>query len=351
MDMCSSLPTGALAGNSAGWPQRLPLTLISGYLGAGKTTLVNHLLRHAEGRRIAVLVNDFGDVNIDADLITGQDGNVVRLAGGCVCCQFGNDLVSSLQRLSSLVAPERPDELVLEASGIGLPSALVSAIALLPELRLAAVLVLADAETVQARAADRYVGDTVLQQLHSADLLILNKCDLLDATQHRAVRTWLGQQGLPGKVVEAVRSAVPVELLLGPFRPPSASGRPAPSDSSADILAGDAHLKLRPAMRPATDQFEQTVLTLRDHIDTELLVRTLADWPGLLRAKGFATDASGRVTLVQVVGVRTELSPSASPQVGSLLCIGVRGQLQPSALAARLAAMSLLVSLLVRTGR
>ncbi|MDA0225683.1 MAG: GTP-binding protein, partial [Proteobacteria bacterium] len=69
----------------------LPLTIIGGYLGAGKTTLVNHLLRNAEGRRLAVLVNDFGDLPIDADLIASRDGNLLAIAGGCVCCSFGSD--------------------------------------------------------------------------------------------------------------------------------------------------------------------------------------------------------------------------------------------------------------------
>ena len=76
--------------------RRLPVTLIGGYLGAGKTTLVNHLLHHADGRRLAVLVNEFGDLPIDADLIEARDGNLISIAGGCICCSFGSDLVAAL---------------------------------------------------------------------------------------------------------------------------------------------------------------------------------------------------------------------------------------------------------------
>ena len=80
----------------------IPVTLIGGYLGAGKTTLVNHLLRQREGRRIAVLVNDFGDLSIDADLIEAREGELLRLAGGCVCCSFGSDLVAALLQMRAL---------------------------------------------------------------------------------------------------------------------------------------------------------------------------------------------------------------------------------------------------------
>ena len=98
---------------------RLPVTVIGGYLGAGKTTLVNHLLRHAGGRRIAVLVNDFGALPIDADLIEARDGDLLAIAGGCVCCSYGSDLMDALAAL--LERSPRPDHLVIETSGVALP--------------------------------------------------------------------------------------------------------------------------------------------------------------------------------------------------------------------------------------
>ena len=94
----------------------LPTVVIGGYLGAGKTTLVNHLLRHADGRRVAVLVNDFGDVNIDADLIEGADAGVLSLSGGCLCCSFGDDLVGTLLALQRRQPP--PDVVLIELSGV-----------------------------------------------------------------------------------------------------------------------------------------------------------------------------------------------------------------------------------------
>ncbi|MBN8494467.1 MAG: GTP-binding protein [Burkholderiales bacterium] len=157
----------------------IPVSVIGGYLGAGKTTLVNHLLRHAGGRRLAVLVNDFGELPIDDALIEARDGNLLRLAGGCVCCSFGSDLLGALQQLSALSPP--PQQLLLECSGVARPGAVARTLTLLPALQRDAVLVLADAESLRERAADRYVGELVQQQLAEADLIALNKCDRIDA--------------------------------------------------------------------------------------------------------------------------------------------------------------------------
>ena len=100
----------------------IPVSVIGGYLGAGKTTLVNHLLRNANGRKLAILVNEFGELPIDADLIEADDGDMISIAGGCICCSYGSDLVGALMEL-----PERMpdmDGMLIEASGVALPGAL-----------------------------------------------------------------------------------------------------------------------------------------------------------------------------------------------------------------------------------
>ena len=99
----------------------LPAVVVGGWLGAGKTTLVNHLLRHAGGRRIAVLVNDFGEVSIDADLIVGAEGGLLSLAGGCMCCSWGDDLFGTLARLRA--REPAPEVLLVETSGVAQPAA------------------------------------------------------------------------------------------------------------------------------------------------------------------------------------------------------------------------------------
>jgi G3E family GTPase len=108
----------------------IPVTIVGGYLGAGKTTLVNHLLRHSQGRRIAVLVNDFGELAIDAELIEARDGDMLQLAGGCVCCSFGSDLLAALLRLRDM--QPAPRHILIETSGVALPGAVARTLTLVP---------------------------------------------------------------------------------------------------------------------------------------------------------------------------------------------------------------------------
>ena len=103
--------------------------MVGGYLGSGKTTLINQWLRQANGQRLAILVNDFGDLPIDADLIESEDGDVINLSGGCVCCSYGNDLTMALIDLLEL--SPRPDHVVLEASGVALPGAVAASLGLI----------------------------------------------------------------------------------------------------------------------------------------------------------------------------------------------------------------------------
>ncbi|MEL7156360.1 MAG: GTP-binding protein, partial [Actinomycetota bacterium] len=164
---------------------RIPVTVIGGYLGSGKTTLVNHLLRGAD-ERIAVLVNDFGSVNIDADLIESQDGETLRLANGCICCSLAEGFAAALDTVLEL--DPRPDRLVLEASGVADPAA-VAAYGHGPGLLLDAVVVVVDGETVRAQAADGYLAQTIDGQLRAADVLVANKLDLVpeeERADHRS---------------------------------------------------------------------------------------------------------------------------------------------------------------------
>ena len=131
----------------------VPVTLIGGYLGAGKTTLVNNLLRHASGRRLAILVNEFGELPIDADLIEARDGNLISISGGCICCSFGSDLIAALIQLEKRSAVI--DHLLIETSGVALPRSIVQSLSLLPGLVLDGVIILADGETIMsARTID-----------------------------------------------------------------------------------------------------------------------------------------------------------------------------------------------------
>ncbi len=287
----------------------IPVTVIGGYLGAGTTTLVNHLLREAGsrprdagGRRLAVLVNDFGALPIDADLIESSDGDTISIAGGCVCCSFGSDLLAALQQLGRRDPP--PDHLLIEASGVALPGAVADAVGLLQRFALDGVVVLADAETVRERAADRYLGDTILRQLAAADLVILSRIDLVDAAVLPPLLDWLRAQA---PVLSATRGEVPFDLLLG---------------IQDRTRRGDA---FAPAPHAAYDSCSFDALP---PLDVAQLARALAAPEcGLLRAKGVLRDLDGAPVTLHLVGRRVEVHPAARGAPGRLACIGLRGRM------------------------
>jgi G3E family GTPase len=298
----------------------IPVTLIGGYLGAGNTTLVNHLLRERGERRIAVLVNDFGELAIDDALIESRDGPLLRLAGGCVCCGFGSDLMAALQQMLAL--QPRPEHILIETSGVALPAVVARMLGLLPGLQLDALLVLADAETLRERAADRYVGELVRQQLHEADLLLLNKTDLLADSQLPALRDWLAATAPRSRVLCCHQARLPPELLLGIGPLPAAPRR-------------------RVKVARAGTLFDSLSLEFEHRVDMAALAALLAAPPlRLLRAKGLMRDREGQPRALQLVGRRNTLTPPAHELAhsGGLVCIALRGELQADRIRAALAA-------------
>ena len=324
--------------------QRIPVTVIGGYLGAGKTTLVNHVLR-SSGERVAVIVNDFGEISIDEDLIVAADGDKLTLANGCICCTLADGFAAALMQVRS--AGTAPARLLIEASGVADP-AQVAAYGHTPGLRLDAVVVLADAEQVRRQANDRWVADTVRQQLAAADLLVANKIDLLsDAVDVDALCDWLA--GLTGRaaVVRTIRAAVPIDVLLGPRPAGDAAGtseRPAPGPAAA------------PASPTAEDLFESQTVVLDAPVARPVIEALLTDLPdGVVRLKGLvqvappadAPDASDteivEVTacLIEAVGRRTSITPHATdpnrpPPRWAVSLIARKGSLPPDWLRAQL---------------
>jgi G3E family GTPase len=299
-------------------PVPIPVTIIGGYLGAGKTTLVNHLLRQREGRRIAVLVNDFGELSIDADLIEAREGDLLRLAGGCVCCSFGSDLMAALLQMRAM--QPAPDHILIETSGVALPGAVARTLSLVDGLMLDAVLVLADAESLRERAADRYVGDTVSLQLREADLVVLNKIDLVPAEQMQDLGLWLAEVAPGTRCLSCEHGRLSAALVLGIGM---AQERVAPPRSVQTPLA-------LPAATPASELFESLSLQFEHSVHLERLAGALADPAlNLLRAKGLMRDSQGRAHSLQQVGSRVVLAASVHPQplLGRLVCIGPRGAL------------------------
>lgn len=153
----------------------LPLTVISGYLGAGKTTLINRLLAEDHGLRLMVMVNDFGAINIDEALIDARGDDTIALTNGCVCCTMDSDLFLALS--DALDRPDRPDHLIIEASGIADPAAIANAAIAEPDLSYAGIVTLVDALNIDALLDDDLIAPQVIQQITAADLVLLSKTD------------------------------------------------------------------------------------------------------------------------------------------------------------------------------
>jgi G3E family GTPase len=293
-------------------PVTVPVTILGGYLGAGKTTLLNRLLADAQGVRLAVLVNDFGEVNVDAALIANRDGETISLVNGCVCCSIGDNLGMTLYDLAE--RPDGPQHIVVEASGVADPARIAGYAGCHPRLCLDGIVVLADAETVQARAGDRYVGDVVRQQLAAADLVVLSRTDLLDASATRCVRDWIEAE-MPGtRVQEASAVSRLAQLLMVGGGTMGAPSSPGGHDS----------------------QFAAWRLASALPLDGAALRRALAALPpAVLRAKGIVRliEAPGRRFVLQLVGRRWSLEPevrsntSAFADRSEIVAIGLVGQL------------------------
>jgi len=267
----------------------LPITIVGGYLGAGKTTLVNHLLRHADGLRLAILVNEFGALPIDEDLIEAQDDDIISIAGGCVCCSYGNDLTLALIELAAL--------------DVALPGAIAASTSLLQGFALDGIVVLTNAETIQDQARDPYVGDTIERQLNDADLIILNKTDLVSDDEGTRTKRWLSEQAKDAEIVEARHGALPSAIVLQSFATQDRVRSQRADHQSAGFV---------------------TRTKVLDHpVDADQLAETLADPSlALIRAKGFVKASDGTTKAIQIVGRRWAVSEAADDMNLGIVLIG-----------------------------
>jgi len=262
-------------------PDRLPVTVVAGYLGAGKTTLINRILSANPDRKLTVMVNDFGAINIDARLIRARSDDVVQLANGCICCSIQSDLKAQLREL--LRMPDRPDQLVIETSGVSDPARVAGVLqhpGLKQTTRIDAIVTLVDLANEQGHA-DPLFG----LQLEVADILILNKVDLVSDADLVRFRTRWTFPSL--RVLEAVRADVPLELILG-FGAPE---RPAPNT------------------RPPDHDFWSTPWQPATPLDYAAFKHAVAALPAnVFRAKGFLhlKDMPDEKVIFQQVGGRTE---------------------------------------------
>jgi G3E family GTPase len=294
--------------------QIVPLTILTGFLGAGKTTLLNRILTGSHGLRVGVLVNDFGSINIDAELVVGVDGNMMSLANGCVCCQIRDDLIESVVAL--LARPEKVEYILLEASGVADPAGIFATFTdanLRDRIRLDSVICVVDADQVFAHPEYPPLMELKLHQVGFADMLILNKVDLAGPEQVAKVRAWLDNYFSRLRIVETNFCEVPYEILLGVgrFDPAQANQNSSIEHNCTDPIChgdhhghnhnGQDHSKVFSTWSYETDQ----------PLALEALRETMRKLPGsVYRAKGvvYNTDAPQRRAVLQVVGRRVDIS-------------------------------------------
>ncbi|HEX7858291.1 MAG TPA: cobalamin biosynthesis protein CobW [Sphingobium sp.] len=303
---------------------KIPATVITGFLGAGKTTLIRHLLENAGGRRLALIINEFGDIGIDGELVKGcgdetcSDDDIIELANGCICCTVADDFLPTMQKLLNRDTP--PDHIIIETSGLALPKPLIKAFQW-PDIRTRAtvdgVIALIDAEALAAgrfatdeaalaiaRAADPTLDhDSPLEelfedQLACADLVLLNKTDLVGAEKLAELEAGLGKDIRSGvKIVRSAHGAADAGIFLG-------------------LSAGaEDDLEARPSHHDTEDDhdhddFDSFVVDFGAVESIEPLLAAMTDairTHDILRIKGFvAVEGRPARLVVQAVGPRIQ---------------------------------------------
>jgi cobalamin biosynthesis protein CobW len=304
---------------------KIPVTVITGFLGAGKTTLIRHLMQNPQGKRLAILVNEFGTVGVDGDILKSCADencpveNIVELANGCICCTVADDFIPTIETLMAM--PQRPDHILIETSGLALPKPLLKAFdwpAIRSKITVDGVIALADAEAVAAgrfapdvdaveaqRAADPSLdhetplSEVFEDQILCADLILLSKADLA------------GEQGLAqAREVIAAEMNRPVPML------PMTEGVIDPRVILGLNAAAEDDLGQRPSHHDGADDhehddFDSVVIDLPEVADPEALtaaIQCLAREQNILRVKGHVAVAGKPLRLlVQAVGARVRM--------------------------------------------
>ena len=303
---------------------KIPATVVTGFLGAGKTSLIQHLLRTANGRRLALIINEFGDIGVDGEILKGcriqgcEEENVIELANGCICCTVADDFLPTMEALLNRSRP--PDHIVIETSGLALPKPLVKAFTW-PEVRTrvtvdgviavvdgpaaAAGRFAEDPEALAARRAadpsldhDSPLAELFEDQLACADVVILNKADQMDPMTRAAAAQAVTDKLRPSvKVVPAIYGAIDARILLG-------VGAAAEDDLAARRSHHDAEEE------HDHDDFESFHVELPELGSAQKLLEAIAaavSTYDILRIKGFLAVAGKEMRLVlQGVGGRLQ---------------------------------------------
>jgi G3E family GTPase len=317
----------------------IPVTILTGFLGAGKTTLLNRLLNGNHGLKVAVLVNDFGSINIDAELIVGVESNVISLANGCICCTIRDDLVETV--METINRPERPEYILLEASGVAEPSGIAITFNnpdLRDRIRLDSILCVVDAEQVFAAPETM---ELKMFQMACADMVILNKVDLVDRDQIGKIKEWLDSRFNRYRLVETSHADVPLPVLLsvGRFDPTQADLNR--HDLEHHDCSGP-HCHHEHHRHDHSRMFSTWSYETDQPLSLEALREAASQLPvNIYRAKGVihTADAPERRAVLQVVGRRVDISLvdewGDRPPRTRIVAIGAPGAIDQDALRGR----------------
>tara|TARA_B100000989_G_scaffold261515_1_gene212596 strand:- start:51 stop:1148 length:1098 start_codon:yes stop_codon:yes gene_type:complete len=352
-------------------PARIPVTVLTGFLGAGKTTLIRNIIMQANGKRLALIVNEFGDIGMDGDMlqecgaVSCSAEDIIELANGCICCTVADDFLPSIQQL--LAQEPKPDHIIIETSGLALPQPLVQAfnwpdiksqvmldgvITLVDSPALADGRVAHDLDALKAQRAaneeldhESPIDELFADQIGAANLIVLSKADMLDEAGLACARASVEQQlKAPTPIIPVSGGAAPMDAILGLDMEAQAHARSEHSHHHHDHHPqrhDDDHDRYHPHHDHGHDEFASHLISVAPVADAEAFQRQIAAIArefGVLRAKG-RVDVTGKALpyVVQAVGRRVDgyFARDCDSVSGRLVVIGMTG-LDAAAIAARL---------------
>lgn len=289
----------------------IPVTVLSGYLGAGKTSLLNSILATADGVRFGIVVNDFGAVNVDAALVRSRTEDTIELTDGCICCSLRGEVGEVMRRLAGR---DDLDHVLVEASGVADPAGLASW-GSFPGLAPGATVVCADATAIARLLRDPYVGDVVEAQLGRADALVLTRCDLLEADAVDRVTTRLLGFAPQARVLRSGEGTVTAADLLGiaalPVRP---------EQEVPERRVPEPGVPEQGVPESGRDPHRNREVELPAPVQVSALAQVLADRPdSLVRAKGVVRDAARAGVQVAIQRANGRVDVQDSPARGGWL--------------------------------